>query len=215
MNEQSPRRGVVIVAGGRSQRMGHDKAWLRIGEEHLLQRVVRLSLGAARWVVVAASPGQVLPALSGDAVRADDPAERAGGGPLAGVLTGLETLSHSGVELAYLGSVDAVRLTTNHITHVLDLLQAEGHHCAVVPETGPLEHGGRVLHGLCGAVRVPVAVATARALLRSRNRSVRALYEGLHARRLDASRLPDPEVIRGCNTPEQWYEALADLVPPP
>lgn len=212
MIQLSPRRGVVIVAGGRSKRMGHDKAWLRIGSEHLVQRMARVALGAARWVVVVASPGQALPPLPGDAVRVDDPHARTGMGPLAGVLTGLETLMRSTVELAYLGSVDAVRVTTEHMTHMLDLLRDDAHHSAVVPETGPLDDGRRIVHGLSGAVRVSVAAATANALLRANTTSIRALYEGLGARRLDVDQLLDPDVVRACNTPEEWSTALAESI---
>jgi molybdenum cofactor guanylyltransferase len=209
MHEGSPRYGAIIVAGGRSRRMGRDKAWLEVGHEHLLQRIVRLARSATRSIVVVASRGQSLPALA-EAVRVDDPPDRAGRGPVAGVLTGLEALSRSNVELAFLGSVDSVRLTTAHVVHMLELLQAETDHHAVVPETA--RDDGSIVHGLSGAVRVLPAIAAARALLRSsQGPALHTLYEALSSCRVPADRLPDPGVVRGCNTPEQWYEALAAL----
>ncbi|MFN7802583.1 MAG: NTP transferase domain-containing protein, partial [Planctomycetaceae bacterium] len=37
----SMRRGAIIVCGGRSKRMGRDKATLPFGQDVLLQRIVR------------------------------------------------------------------------------------------------------------------------------------------------------------------------------
>lgn len=193
--------------------MGRDKAWLRIGGEHLLHRVARISLEASPRVVVVASPGQALPALPGGAERVDDPPERAHRGPLSGLLTGFEALAPSRVELVYLGSGDAVFVTAAHIHHLLDLLRDDRGSPAVVPQTLPPEGGKRTLHGLSGAVRLPLAREKAAALIGSGERSVRTLYECLGTRRLDVTSLPDPRVVRGCNTPEQWAEALAELAP--
>ena len=55
--------GGLVLCGGRSRRMGADKAWLPFGEECLLQRVVRIVTEVAEPVVAAASQGQVLPPL--------------------------------------------------------------------------------------------------------------------------------------------------------
>ena len=80
----------VILCGGRSRRMGTDKAGLTFGEESLLHRVCRLTLGAANPVVVVAAPDQKLPALPDDVhlVRDLFPGE----GPVGGVLTTLNAI---------------------------------------------------------------------------------------------------------------------------
>ena len=73
--------------------MGADKAWLPFGEEYLLQRVVRIVKEIAGPVVVAASPGQVLPPLPEGVAVARDLYENAG--PLAGLSAGLAALEDS------------------------------------------------------------------------------------------------------------------------
>ena len=44
--------GGIVLCGGKSQRMGTSKAWLRAGDEYLLQRVVRIVAGVVDPVVV-------------------------------------------------------------------------------------------------------------------------------------------------------------------
>ena len=189
--------------------MGRDKAWLEIGDEHLLQRIVRVGLDAVPRVIVVAAPGQRLPRLPTGVHRIDDPPARAGGGPLAGVLTGLEALAHDSVELAYVGSVDTVRLTTAHICFMLERLDTEAGRTGVVPCAQ--DGARRLVHGLCGALRVSVAAVAAGELLHAGERSMRALYARIGAEHLDTAQLPEPRVVEPCNTPEQWYDACAEL----
>jgi molybdenum cofactor guanylyltransferase len=193
--------------------MGRDKAWLRLGGETMLHRIVRLALGAAPRVLVVAGSEQALPtsdAWSPSVTRIDDPRPRAGRGPLAAVLTGLEVLVREGVELAYLSSVDAARLTTNHIRTMLERLAKDASLRAVVPESRARD--GCIVHGLSGAVRVAPAAIAADDLLREGVLSIRSLYVALDAQRIDVSDLLDPDVVRGCNTPEEW-RALTSASP--
>ncbi|MCH9686906.1 MAG: NTP transferase domain-containing protein, partial [Deltaproteobacteria bacterium] len=58
--------------------MGQDKAWLRIGEQTALERVVQAGLDAqVDAVVVVGAPTRPLPPLPEGVVRVDDPADRA------------------------------------------------------------------------------------------------------------------------------------------
>ncbi|MGE3856877.1 MAG: molybdenum cofactor guanylyltransferase [Dehalococcoidia bacterium] len=80
----------VVLAGGRSSRMGRDKATLVLDGETLLQRTVRALAAVADEVVVVCAPGAALPDLDAPCpIRVvEDPVE--GEGPLVGIAAGLE-----------------------------------------------------------------------------------------------------------------------------
>ncbi|MEM6991971.1 MAG: molybdenum cofactor guanylyltransferase [Myxococcota bacterium] len=207
----APKCAAVILAGGRSERMGRAKSWLPLDGTPALRYVTDVAAQICPTVVVAASPGQTLPDLAPGIERIDDPADRTFEGPLSGIASALEVLAARQVDLAYIGACDSVFLDTHHIAHMLRELNRDRQHPAVVPESGPFDDGTRFLHATCGAVRVPVAWQTAAALLMSGKRAARSLYEGLNARRLAVASLPEPRVVRSCNTPEEWHAAVAEL----
>ena len=77
----------IILCGGRSSRMGRDKAALPFGPETLLTRVVRAAQEVAADVVVVGDTAQAMPA----GVRVvGDPVPRLG--PLAALATGLASV---------------------------------------------------------------------------------------------------------------------------
>src|SRR4051794_41302643 len=81
----------IVLAGGRSSRMGTPKAALTWHGSTLLGRVCGLVARAvAGPVVVVRAPGQPLPALPAGVQVVDDPVE--GRGPLQGIVTGLAAL---------------------------------------------------------------------------------------------------------------------------
>lgn len=205
------RRAAVILAGGESRRMGTPKAWLDLAGEPMLHRVTRLVGAACPVVVVVATAGQPLPPLPQGVVRVDDPPDRSGGGPLVGAATGLDALVEVGADIVYLGAVDAAWLTTAHVVAMLDALAGDRTAMAVVPETGPSPDGTRIVHATSGAVRLPVGRDTATALLRSGQRALGRLYDGLAARRIAVGSLAEPDVVRSCNTPQD-YEAARSWI---
>lgn len=79
----------VILAGGRSSRMGRDKASIVFEGETLLQRVVQAAAEVASQIVLVGAPGQTLPAVTAawPVITVDDAV--AGEGPLFGMATGL------------------------------------------------------------------------------------------------------------------------------
>jgi molybdopterin-guanine dinucleotide biosynthesis protein A len=197
------RRAALILAGGASRRMGRPKAALELEGETLLHRVVRIALAACTEVVVVAAPGQALPPLPEVARRVDDPAELVGSGPLVGALAGLRALDDS--DVVYIGAVDAAWLSTAHVDAMLGALEADPAALAVVPET--IEDGRRIVHATSGAVRMPAARETAIALVRSGQRALSRLYDGLDARRIAVAALAHPESLRACNTPADYAAA--------
>src|SRR5271163_1843080 len=96
-----PKVGGIILCGGLSKRMGKPKAWLPIGGELMLPRVVRLLAEAVTPIVVVAALEQNLPPLPGEVriVRDDEK----GRGPLQGLAAGLAAL-HGSAEAAYASS---------------------------------------------------------------------------------------------------------------
>jgi molybdenum cofactor guanylyltransferase len=203
--------GLLVLAGGRSQRMGRDKAWLPVNGQPALLRVLAAGRDAAvDAMVVVGSPGRSLPPLPPAVVRVDDPADRLHEGPLSGLAAGLEQLAAQGVALACLASCDALWLGPAHVGFVLERLRRHPEHAALVPES-ELDDGTGVLHPLCGAVRVAPACQAARTLLRAGQRAARALLLDLSAQRIAVSALPEPRVVDGCNTPEEWAAAVAAL----
>ncbi len=80
----------IILAGGDSQRMGGDKANLVLGEQTLLQHVITTMRELFPEVIV--SVRQLRPEIDLPQV-CDEQADIAGGGPLAGVVAGLERVA--------------------------------------------------------------------------------------------------------------------------
>lgn len=191
--------------------MGRDKVWLDVLGRPALVRVVETAREVTPHVVVSASPGQELPPLPEGVERVDDPDDREHAGPLCGIASGLEALHSRGVRLAYVTACDSLFLNVDHIDSMFRALERDRRHPAVVPESGPFDDGSRFLHAMCGAVRVGVAAQTSRALLMSGQRAARLLYEGLNARRVAVPSLPEPRVVRSCNTPEEWTAAVEEL----
>lgn len=126
-------RGAIVLAGGRSSRMGTPKAWLDWHGATLLSRVTGIvgRAVAPGPVVVVAAPGQELPKLApGIEVVAD---AREGRGPMQGLAAGLEALEGR-AEVAYASSTDVPLLHPAFVARVLDALSSE--HDAVLPEVG-------------------------------------------------------------------------------
>lgn len=182
--------------------MGRPKAWLPLGDETLLHRIARIVAGACAQVVVVASPGQSLPPLPDGVVRVDDPAAHTGQGPLVGALTGMRALLESPAELVYLGAVDAAWLSVDHVEAMLAVLESDPSIHAVVPESAAGGDEPRIVHATSGAVRLPIARDTAEALVHAGTRALRRLFDELAAHRVAPGRLPDPDAIRACNTPQ-------------
>jgi len=83
----------IVLTGGRSSRMGEDKASLLLGGTTLLGRAVTALDAVADEVVVVRAPGQALPLVqaTGSLTIVADPVE--GAGLLEGIATGLEASS--------------------------------------------------------------------------------------------------------------------------
>lgn len=106
--------GAVLLCGGRSLRMGTDKALLPLGSETLVERATRRLSNWFDAVVVVASASQQLPALSAQLVL--DP--RPYPGPLAALARGLKQLP-AGIEWACVAACDMPFMHRPFFEHLL------------------------------------------------------------------------------------------------
>src|SRR5947207_1339844 len=111
--------GGIILAGGKSTRMGSSKALLAFGAETMLQRVVRLLGTVVSPIVVVAAPQQSLPELPADVTVTRD--EQEGRGPLEGLRAGLKALPET-VEMAYVTSCDVPLLVPDFARQMIRLV---------------------------------------------------------------------------------------------
>mgnify|MGYP002623414654 CR=1 FL=1 len=196
------KRGAVILTGGRSTRMGRDKAWLPFDGERLLARVARTLLECVRDVVVVARPGQELPPLPATVrvVRDDVPDQ----GPVGGLVPGLRA---SRAQHVFATSCDVPFLQPALVERLFDL--AEGTDVAVA-ETGGFTHP------LCAVYARRVLPELERLLAAGRLRPVH-LYDGVETVRVNEGplRQVDPGLVSlvNVNTPEAYDEALRGHLP--
>ncbi len=130
------RFGALILCGGKSSRMGRDKALLPFGPELMLQRVVRLvgEAVATDQIAVVGAVGQTLPELPREVLITRD--ARPGRGPLEGLAAGLHALRNR-ADVVFATSCDAPLLMPALIRQLFDLV-AENE--IVVPRDGDFYH---------------------------------------------------------------------------
>ncbi len=195
----------IVLCGGRSTRMGQDKASLAFGDETLLQRAVRVVREVADEVIVVGREAQGLLGggnpFVGLPVRViHDAVEDLG--PLAGLAAGL---SASTTDLNIVVACD-MPLVRPAVLQRLAASIGDADACVAVVDG----HAST----LCGVYRTRVA-AVANQLLASGQRSVMALLDRVETKRVDAAVFrdidPDLETFVSCNTPEAYRQALIRL----
>jgi molybdopterin-guanine dinucleotide biosynthesis protein A len=126
----------IVLAGGRSSRMGTPKAALEWHGSTLLRRIVGLvARGVDGPVVVVRAPGQALPALPASVDVVED--AREGRGPLQGLAAGLSALG-TRAEVAYASSTDAPLLHPAFVRRVVGALADDVD--VVLPRAGGFPH---------------------------------------------------------------------------
>ena len=188
----------IVLAGGRSRRMGRDKAGVVLGGRTLLQRAVDATAGVATRVVIVGAPGRALPevACARPLVFVTDPVE--GEGPLAGIVTGLEA---AGAPVAVVTCCDQPFIRPAFLWLLAECART---HVAVLP----------VFEGrpepLCTAVRRE-ALPQLRAALDHGNRAAMVLADLPGALLLPREEWeaadPDGWSFTGVNTPEELARA--------
>lgn len=122
----------IVLAGGRSSRMGSPKAALEWHGSTLLRRVTGLVARSVDGpVAVVSAPGQALPALDPEVEVVAD--EREGRGPLQGLAAGLGAIGDR-AEVAYVSSTDVPLLHPAFVRRVIGALDDQVD--VVLPEVG-------------------------------------------------------------------------------
>jgi molybdopterin-guanine dinucleotide biosynthesis protein A len=168
----------IVLAGGASRRFGSDKLEAVLEGRSLLGRAVDAVAAVSSEVIVVVAPGdeRSLPDHGDVPIRrAVDPEPH--GGPLVGLLTGLETAQQPIVVVA---GGDMPTLSVDVLVAMVRVLLAtEGSTDAAIL----VRHG--VDRPLPAAIRNGAATQAARRLLGEDERSLRALFGLLRTRRIE------------------------------
>jgi molybdenum cofactor guanylyltransferase len=206
--------GGVVLAGGRSSRMGTSKAALEWHKSTLLRRTAGIVARAAGGpVVVVRALGQQLPALPSGILVVDDPRE--GKGPVQGIAAGLAAM-RGHADIAFVSSTDMPFLHPAFIRRVLRVLdESESTDVAL-----PVARGFR--QPLAAAYRVSLAEIAERLVKEDRLRPA-FLFDECAVQELDDEALrndpvlaaldPDLDSVVNVNTPADYQAALARPAP--
>ena len=178
------RAGFVLV-GGNSSRMGRNKAFLRIGEQSLLDCVARVVSRAAGSVVLVGDPA-IYGHLGYTVVHDTMP----GAGPLAGIHAALQYAADWNVVTA----CDMPALSRQLLESMLDMAETEKGDVwdCVLPE-GPTAR----LEPLCAVYHTRCLEHVERALAMG----VRKVTDGLTGLRIRRQRFADDRAFQNLNTP--------------
>ena len=199
-SEPSADLAAVVLAGGRSSRMGTSKALLEWHGGPLLSRVTALLGRVAAPVVVVHAESQELPWLPAGAELVVD--ARPDRGPLEGMAAGLHAVGGR-AGAVFLAAVDLPFL---HPGFVLELARRVGRADAAVPVA---EGHDQPL----AAVYQTSVLATVERRLSAGLMTMNGLLDDLEVRRVAAAELPHPESVRNVNAPEELASALAEPAP--
>jgi molybdopterin-guanine dinucleotide biosynthesis protein A len=202
----------IVLAGGRSSRMGTPKAALEWHGSTLLRRVVGVvGRSVDGPVVVVRAPGQTLPGLP-DGVEVVEDA-REGRGPLQGLAAGLVAVGDR-AHAAYASSTDVPLLHPRFIHRVLAGLDDDVD--VVLPDVGGFRHP------LAAVYRTELVDVVERLIAEDRMRPA-FLFEACRVRRLDADALladpalaaldADLDSVLNLNEPSDYEAARARPAP--
>jgi molybdopterin-guanine dinucleotide biosynthesis protein A len=187
-----------ILAGGKSSRMGADKASLQLGCQTLLARALALAATVAEAVLIVGEPEQFLP--FGRVVQDVFP----GRGPLGGIHAALR---ESQTELNLMLAVDLPFVESRFLEYLI----ASACQCAAVV-TVPRAAGG--WQPLCAVYRREFAAVAERALRKGKNR-IDALFSQVETRAISEEELMrmgfSANMFRNLNTPVEWQKAAAEF----
>lgn len=196
-------KGAIVLCGGKSSRMGRDKATLPFGPEMMLQRVVRLMSQVVNphSVVVVAAPMQQLPALPETVIITRD--ERPCRGPLEGIAAGLCEMP-DGIDAVFVTSCDVPLLKPEFVDFMFECLKE---HYVAVPV-------GDNFHHPLAAVYRPQVLPYIQMLLKNDCLRPRLLFDCVPTVEVPEESLrsidPTLSTLKNLNYPEDYEAALLE-----
>lgn len=192
--DKKPSRAAFIIAGGRSSRMGTDKAFLTLGGQTLIERALVVTSSVSTQVAIVGDPakfwkyGTVVEDVYRDA------------GPLAGIHAALLQKS---AELNLMLAVDMPFVSQA----LLEFLFTTA---AAIDATVTVSRTGRGFQPLCAVYRREFTSAAEQSL-RAGKYKIDALFAGFRTRVIDETELQNSgfstELFLNVNTPEELHAA--------
>ncbi|MEA2681340.1 MAG: molybdenum cofactor guanylyltransferase [Candidatus Binataceae bacterium] len=195
----------VILAGGRSSRMGLPKAVLPFGASTILERLIETLAGAFTEIIVVAAPlsdepfsiDRTLETRDGVIVERDDTAFE---GPVGALRRGL---ARACGEVVFACSCDLPLLRRELATAICTM--AEGHEAAMPSVAG-------MLQPLCAAYRRDSAMTALAAMEAAGERRLTTVADRIEVRAIEEAELrvidPDLRSLLNVNTFEDYVRAL-------
>jgi molybdopterin-guanine dinucleotide biosynthesis protein A len=191
-----------ILAGGRSSRMGTDKAFLELAGKPLIARAVELAHEVADDVKIVGEPEKF---AAYGAVVADVYSDR---GPLGGIHA---ALTKSEAELNLMLAVDLPFIPARFLKYLLTRAESSNATVTVPSLTGYFQP-------LCAVYRKSFLIPAERALANGRNKIDQLFREvslcAVSEEDMVASGFNSP-IFRNPNTPEDWEQAIRDFAAEP
>jgi molybdenum cofactor guanylyltransferase len=183
-----------ILAGGKSSRMGEDKAFLRLGDETLLSRAMKLARSLTPNARIVGEPAKF--AEFGVVVEDVYPDH----GPLAGIHAALVSTKTT---LNLMLAVDAPFIERGFLEFLIS--EARRNDAMVT-----VPRSGGHMHSLCAIYRKEFSELAEQSLIARQNR-IDVLLSSVKTRVIEEAELQRlgfcPEMFRNLNTPAEWREA--------
>jgi len=183
-----------ILAGGKSSRMGEDKAFLRLGDETLISRALNLAKSLTPNVKIV---GEAAKLAEFGVVVEDVYPDR---GPLGGIHAALVTID---IALNLMLAVDIPFVEAGFLEFLISESRLSG---AIVT----VPRSGGHIHSLCAVYRKEFAAVAEQSLIRGQNR-IDVLFSSVKTRVIEEAELQrlgfSSKMFRNLNTPDDWKEA--------
>ena len=195
MTRSAPAESAIVLAGGRSSRMGRPKALLPFDGVPLIEHIVGALRTRFEDVVVVAAPEQPLPAMPARVVRDDVPYQ----GPVGGLCYGLRAVRG---EVCFATSCDSAFFSMPLVDVLLSRIAG---YDVVVPHW---QGRPQPLHAVYRTSVAPLLEAQ----LRSGELRAVALFDRVRTRRVDEEEIrrfdPAGRSFFNMNTPDDYARAL-------